>query len=276
MDYNEIQNDKLQEAIIKVETLQKEYEVTLQQYQESTNNYVNTLDTNDKNTFVALKGRSWWGSSGLKEGTVETQNQCESMCAADAKCTGATFNPVKKYCWTRGGDGKLSPGDDNDYALLTKQKSALELTNSLNDKLISINTQMTTLLKDMEPDVNEQKKEIYEKQQTLDKSYQKLLENKLDMETQLQEYYSIDQENEKQSLFVTQKNTVMRFWMLITCLALLFTIRKMYGAERLPFLFVFWLIIVIIMLILSYSLRTPSGFMFVLIFIVLVILIYTQ
>ena len=35
MDYNEMKNDKLQEAIIKVETLQKEYEVTLQQYQEA-------------------------------------------------------------------------------------------------------------------------------------------------------------------------------------------------------------------------------------------------
>jgi uncharacterized membrane protein len=128
----------------------------------------------------------------------------------------------------------------------------------------------------MEPEVNEQKKEIYEKQETLDKSYQKLLANKLEMEKQLQEYYSIDQENEKQSLFVTQKHTVMRFWMLITCLALLFTIRKLYGAEQLPFLFVFWLIIVIIMIILSYSLKTPSGFMFVLIFVVIVILIYTQ
>ena len=276
MDYNEIKNDKLQENIIKVETLQREYQVTLQQYQVSSNNYVTSLDAADKNTFVALKGRTWWGSSGLKEGTVATQNQCESMCATDAKCTGATFNPVQKYCWTRKGDGKLSPGDDNSYALLTKQKSALELTNSLNDKLISINTQITTLLKVMEPEVNEQKKEIYEKQETLDKSYQKLLENKLDMEKQLQEYYSIDQENEKQSLFVTQKNTVMRFWMLITCLALLFTIRKIYGAEQLPFLFVFWLIIVIIMLILSYSLKTPSGFMFVLIFVVIVILIYTQ
>jgi hypothetical protein len=275
MDYNEIQNDKLQEAIIKVETLQKEYEVTLQQYQESSNNYVSSLDTND-NTFVALKGRTWWGSSGLKEARVANQNECESMCAADAKCTGATFNSVRKYCWTRGGDGKLSPGEDNDYALLTKQKSALELTNSLNDKLISINTQITALLKEMEPDVTEQKKEINEKQKQLDSSYQKLLGNKLDMETQLQEYYSINQENEKQSLFVTQKNTVMRFWMLITCLVLLFTIRKMYGAEQLPFLFVFWLIIAIIMLILSYSLRTPSGFMFVLIFVVIISLIYTQ
>jgi hypothetical protein len=276
MDYNEIQNDKLQEGIIKVETLQKEYEVTLQQYQEASNNYVNTLDTLDKNTFVALKGRTWWGSSGLKEGTVETQTECETMCASDTKCTGATFNPVKKYCWTRSGDGNLSTGEDNEYALLTKQKSALELTNSLNAKLISINKEITTLLKDMNPHVTEQKQEINNKQKQLDKSYQNLLKNKLDMEKQLQEYYSIDQENENQSLFVSQKNTLMRFWLLITCLVLMFTIRKMYGAEKLPFLFVFWLLVVIIILVLSYSLSNPSGFMMALIVVILVIMINTQ
>jgi hypothetical protein len=266
MDYNEIQNDKLQEAIIKVEALQKEYEVTLQQYEESSNNYINTIDSQDgSNTFVALKGRTWWGSTGLKEGSVETQNECESMCSADEKCTGATFNPVKKYCWTRGGDGKLAPGEDEDYALLTKQKAALGLTNSLNDKLISINIEITNLLKDIEPEVNEQKKEMNTKQQQLNDSYQKLLENKIAMEKQLQDYYSIEKENESQSLFVNQKNTLLRFWVLITCLVLIFTIRKLYGAETLPFSIIFWLLVVIIMIILTYSLNSPSGFMMLLI-----------
>jgi hypothetical protein len=266
MDYNEIQNDKLQEAIIKVETLQKEYEVTLQQYEESSNNYINTINSQDgSNTFVALKGRTWWGSTGLKEGSVETQNECESMCSADAKCTGATFNPVKKYCWTRGGDGKLAPGEDEDYALLTQQKAALGLTNSLNDKLISINIEITDLLKDIDPEVNAQKTEMNTKQKQLDDSYQKLLENKIAMEKQLQDYYSIEKENESQALFVNQKNTLLRFWVLITCLVLIFTIRKIYGAETLPFSIIFWLLVVIIMIILTYSLNSPSGFMMLLI-----------
>jgi hypothetical protein len=271
MDYNEIQNDKLQEAIIKIETLQKEYEVTLQQYQEAGNNYIDSLGTSS--SFTSLKGRTWWGSSGLKEGSVSTQDECESMCASDTKCTGATFNPVKKYCWTRGGDGKLSPGEDEDYALLTKQKAALGLTNSLNDKLISINTEITALLKDINPQVNEQKEEVNTKQQQLNSSYQKLLENKMDMEKQLQEYYSIDKENENQTLFVTQKNTLLRFWVLITCLVLIFTIRKMYGAENLPYSVIFWLLTIIIMIILTYSLSSPSGFMMLLILVLAIFII---
>ena len=51
MDYKEIQNDKMKSALIKVEALQKEYEVILQQYQEAGKNYINSLQTaNTTNT----------------------------------------------------------------------------------------------------------------------------------------------------------------------------------------------------------------------------------
>ena len=43
MNSNEIQNDKIKSTLIKVETLQKEYEVTLQQYQEAGKNYITAL-----------------------------------------------------------------------------------------------------------------------------------------------------------------------------------------------------------------------------------------
>ena len=49
----EIQNDKINSALIKLETLQKEYEVTLQQYQEAGKNYITALQSNDNN-FIAL------------------------------------------------------------------------------------------------------------------------------------------------------------------------------------------------------------------------------
>ena len=128
-------------------------------------------------------------------------------------------------------------------------------------EFISINT----LLKDIEPHVDKQKQELNTKQQKLNDSYKKLLDNKIAMEKQLQDYYSIEQQNEIQSLFVNQKNTLLRFWVLITCLVLIFTIRKMYGAESLHYSMVFWLLVVIIMIILTYSLSSPSGFMMLLI-----------
>jgi len=260
--YNEIENDKLKTVLIKVETLQKEYEVTLQQYQESGKNYISALETETENTdFVSLKGRSWWGTKGLKEGTVETEDDCKNMCASQDNCSGATFNPVKHYCWTRSGDTSISVGREDDYALLPKQKASLVEMKSLNEKLLSINEQIQSELTNIKPEIEEQLNEKNEKQQQLNDSYNRLMEQKIEMERQLQEYNTIDQEAGNQGIFTSQTNVSLRFWVLITCLVVLVTFNRMLGSSSPPLSITIWLLIIIVLIILTYSLSTPAGFM---------------
>ena len=260
MDYKEIQKDNIQASLITSQTLQKEYEVILQQYQEAGKNYINSLQNSDTTTYSALPGRTWWGSSGLTEGTVETQEECENMCINADKCTGATFNPVKRYCWARSGEGSVSVGIEADYALIPKQKATLIIMKGLNDKLLSINEQITKELKNINPEVQKQSQEKNIQTQNLNVSYHRLLEQKLVMEKQLQDYYSIEEENQNQSLYVNQQNVSMRFWVLITCLILLVTLNKLYGADNPSIAISLWLFIIIILIVLTYSLSSPSGF----------------
>jgi hypothetical protein len=182
------------------------------------------------------------------------------MCASDEKCSGATFNPVKKYCWTRTGDGSLSAGLDDDYALIPQQKSALIVMKGLNDQLLSINEQITNELKKSNPYIQQQSQEKNIQQQKLGESYQQLLEQKMEMEKQLQQYYSIEQDYDNQSLYVNQQTVSMRFWVLITCLILLVTFNKMYGSESPPIAITLWLLIIIVLIVLTYSLSSPAGF----------------
>jgi hypothetical protein len=264
MNYNEIQNDKLKAVLIKVESLQKEYEVTLQQYQEAGQNYITSLQSvskSDNVDFVSLKGRSWWGLKGIKEGSSTTEEECKNMCAADDKCSGATFNPVKRYCWTRTGESLITAGLDDDYALIPKQKAALSVMKSLNEKLLNLNDQMRTELTNVKPEIEEQLKEKNEKQQQLNESYNRLLEQKIEMERQLEEYNSINEESENQEMYANQNNVSLRFWVLITCLVLLVTFKRMYGTESPSIAIIIWFLIIIVLIILTYSLSTPAGFM---------------
>ena len=137
MDYKEIQNDNIQSILIKIQTLQKEYEVVLQQYQEAGKNYINALQNNEPNIYTALKGKTWWGNGSVAEGEVSTQEECENMCINTDNCSGATFNPVKRYCWSRKGDGGISIGVDDDYALVPQQKASLLIMKELNNRLLS-------------------------------------------------------------------------------------------------------------------------------------------
>ena len=298
MDYKEIQNDKMKSALIKVEALQKEYEVILQQYQEAGKNYINSLQTanttnttdttNTTNTtdttnttnkveFTALKGRTWWGSNSIKQESVSTQEECESMCANDTKCSGATFNPVKRYCWTRSGDGSITAGTEDDYALIPKQKAALIMMKGLNDKLLKLNEEITNELTNISPEVEEQTQQQNTTQEQLNNSYKHLLEQKIAMEKQLNEYYSIDEENENQELYAGQQNVSYRFWVLLTCIILIVCIKKMTGGEGegTSSSIIIWICILIILIILTYSLSSPSGFVMWFIVIMSIILMKT-
>ena len=208
-----------------------------------------------------MKGRTWWGTKGLSEGTVESQEECENMCANSSECSGATFNPVKRYCWTRSGEADISIGNDDTYALITQQKAALSVMKYLNDKLLDLNKQISEQLQNINPEVRKQYEEKNQKQQELNESYNKLLEQKIELDKQLQEYYSIDQEEGNQYIYVNQQNVSFRFWVLITCLILLITIKQIFGAGSPPISMTIWLLIIIVLIILTYSLSTPSGFL---------------
>ncbi len=243
-------------------------------YGDSTNYTTNTVPIYpNTSTFTALKGRTWWGTGGLSEGTVNSQEECENMCANSPECSGATFNPVKRYCWTRTGDIGISAGMDSDYALITQQKAALSVMKTLNERLLDINKQITTSLQSINPEVREEYEQKNQKQQELNSSYNQLLEQKIEIDKQLQEYYSIEQEENNQSLYVNQQNVSFRFWTLITCLVLLITIKRLIGSEYLPLTIIIWLIIIIVLIILTYILRTPAGFIMWFILLVAIVLI---
>jgi len=369
MNSNEIQNEQIKSTLIKVEALQKEYEVTLQQYQEASKNYIPDLQedilnpcayytkdskgisqacyrkiwtdqgciapeqsvsnfngTNNNNTlenvvydsyqwatltddnhrkgcygnstnystktapvypdttdtsiksnkkFSALKGQTWWGSAPLSEGPASTPEQCETMCANSDKCSGATFNPVKRYCWTRSGDGMITPGLDDDYALITKQKEALSVLKGLNNKLLDLNNQISTELSTINPEINQQQIEKNIKQKQLNVSYQKLLNQKLEIDRQLQEYNSIEQDETNQSSYTNSQNISLRFWVLITALVLLFTIKQLFGSRIPPFPITIWLFIIMALIILTYTLNTATGFMMWFLLLVAIILMKT-
>jgi hypothetical protein len=238
--------------------------------------YPDTSDTstnknNNKSYFSALKGRTWWGAASLSEGPASTQAECETMCANSDKCSGATFNPVKRYCWTRTGDGIITTGQDDDYALISQQREALSAMKGLNDKLLDLNNQIASEF--INPEVKQQDIDKNVKQQQLNVSYQKLLNQKIEIDKQLQEYYSIEQDEMNQTLYTNSQNVSLKFWVLITCLVLLVTIKQFFGSGSPPFSVTIWLFIIIVLIILAYTLNTPTGFMMWFLLLVSIILI---
>jgi hypothetical protein len=253
-------DDSIQAAVINIEALEKEYQSVLTQYQEAYQNYIDTLNSGASNTFSALPGNTWWGQGGLTEGTASTNEECESMCASNSSCTGATFNPVKKYCWARAGDGILTPGLDSDYALIPQSKANMLVLSGLNDKLLSLNQQMSDTLSQINPQVQQQQNDKTQKQAELNDYYSQLLAEKMKMEQLLEEYNSISEDNDQQTLYANQQNATLRVWAIAACILLLIIVRMFITKSSTQVSVAFWLILIILLIVLSYGLSKPSGF----------------
>ena len=262
---NNNDNKTINNAMLRVETLEKEYDLVLKQYQEAYKNYTDTLNTNSKSTdslgkeFSELPSRSWWGTYGIKEGAAKTKEECKSMCASDINCTGATFNTAKRYCWARGGDGAISTGTKDETALIPKLKMNLITLKGLNEKLISINQQLRNEIKNIEPTLSSENITNTKRQKTFDDSYYKLSNKKSEIQKLLKQYDTIEAELNDQSLIVDQANSSLKLWTFIAFIILLILLKQVYGVDS-PSGIMMFITIILILIVLSFSLSKPSGF----------------
>lgn len=314
---DKINDDKIKSVVIKVKALQKEYEVTLQQYQESGQNLINYLQSDNTNPcrnytnnstgisqkcyekiwadqgctnftsvdansnlvktqtldkvvndsflkatatdnasratcygtstkfttnttpiypniflFSALKGKNWWGTSGIKDGTASTQKECEDMCANTKQCSGATFNPVQRHCWARTGNSAITSGQAHEYALIiTTKQEMLSTMTILNQRLLDLNNEITNELRTITPELIQQYNANASIQQQLNVSYDQLLEQNIALKEDLEENYSLEQEEQNQTLFVNKENIYFKFWILFTFIIVFITITQIIGTN---------------------------------------------
>ena len=266
---------QLQSELMNINALEKEYNAVLKQYEEAYKNCNSKLTevSETATTFTSFNNRSYWGSAGLKEGSVSTQAECETMCASEANCTGATFNKYKNYCWARAGNGKLevSVNGTADVALLPDIKACMITLKSLNDRLLEINKQLTTAIDNSAPQQDAQQMENEDKSNKLHRYYAQLLAERLQMDKMVKDNQSIDAEYINQSLFVEQQNGSLRFWTIVACVLSIIVANQMRGKTT-TFASVFWLLIMISLIVLSFSISNISGFTIWAILILIIIL----
>lgn len=225
MDSNNIST-----ALINVEKLENEYEVILKQYQEALNNYIQELEkkTDNITKFVQLPNKSYWGTGELKSTIVKDVGECESLCANDNNCSGATYNSSYPYCWTRVGSSILttSKEEEGDIAIIPSVKMAALNLKHLNTRLIELNNEIIEEMKKITPETDKQNNENDIKNAKIQEYSNKLLEQQKSLDKQINEYNSTISENVNNKLIVNKEYTAYIYWLLIT---LLLTVYVLFG-----------------------------------------------
>jgi hypothetical protein len=263
-------------SVLKIKELEKEYNTVLIQYEQAYTDYINQIKQDKLNpsnkTLESLPGRSFWGDRGLKEGSVISEQACKDMCLSNEKCSGATYNAKKRYCWARAGAGLLSV-TPNSTALISKGLKEIITLRKLNNRLQQINVEIATELEKSYPQAQSEKNANKEKREELKKTYVVLVDENDELEKAIKEYEAINGVYEENSLTADKESYSLRLWTLLALVLVIITISKQVGAEGPGPNGIFWIIVVIILLLTSFSLNRPQGFMLWFIVIMLVIII---
>ena len=196
----------------------QEYDALLLQYEQAYKNYIDEISSGsgsgsgtgtgtgasagtNTTSFANMKGQTFWGTSGVSEGASNTVEECQGQCSSISNCTGATFNPDKKYCWIRTGEGDVIPGLDNDVAIVPKTKQYSDVLYRLNLQLIDLNKKMI----DSNPESSNSQNERELRHHNLTTNYDNLMAEKRRIELMIREYEEVEEINKNSYISVNQK-----------------------------------------------------------------------
>jgi hypothetical protein len=253
-------------ATLKLQLLENEFNLVMKQYEQAHANYISSLQSKgaltDKNKFVSLQGRVFWGTAGLKEGTVDSEDACKALCSSDPLCTGATYNSAKAYCWTRSGKGDVSPDTPENYALISDISQNVNNIQKLNDRLTELNKKIENILTEIIPQHQQEIDEKNAKQTSLQTVYQELLADRQNIDEMIKEYKMIDQQYADNSIYVEQANSSHILWFIFAAIIVFYTLKLQFfpGVKSNPIRFIFWFCIAVLFAIVTTRINTAPGF----------------
>lgn len=280
-----MENENFNSSIIKLKTLESEFGLLMNQYQQAQLNYLASINNGNGNgngntnsgnpKYNSLQGRTFWGTGGLQEGPAQSEDECKAMCSANSMCSGATYNSAKQYCWTRSGQGDIAVGLNTDTALITEINENAQTIQRLNQQLLDIINQINNETVNSVPQAQTEIALKNEQKQQLQKVYAKLQQERMQIENVLKEYEMLDQKYVDNSIYVEQTNTQYMLWLIFAVIIILVTIKNIFFPDmnsNLARIF-FWVTLMILFVITVFHLNTAPGFLLagtILLFIILI------
>ena len=234
---NYFQNQKQNNsAILNLESLTKEYDTTLIQYNQVQSDYINYLQKNPSSTqienagtnsnLVSLPNSTFWGTNGILTTSVSSVDECSALCSKTPKCSGATYNVTnnsQNNCFLTSGDGTIVTGTSRQYAIIPEGKKYLKTLEKLNIQLINFSNEIMKILKTNKNVFLEQDTKRFEKYALLQENYAKLEIERRNILEQLLKYQTIEEKQNQGQLIVTSNyyNYVLLLIIALICVIIL-------------------------------------------------------
>lgn len=184
-----------------MEMLSNNFNSLLTQYQETYQEFLNTINSNN-NTLTTVPNSAFVGQSNINTIQGSSTDNCLSSCTSNTSCSGATFDNNLNTCTLSSGTGNII--SSNNQTAIVKQ--ALYYSNQLkqlNNELISLNNSMMQNANSSMNSYSQTQQMNNEKAEILNKNYNTLEQERGEIERMIREYETLNSAYENGNINVT-------------------------------------------------------------------------
>lgn len=271
---NENTSDESSSIVLNLESLTKNYQTLLIEYQQAVVNYINYIkgktDMSNNNVdngdaMVTIKGVQYWGTGGISQNNSKTINECKAACVAESGCTGAIYNATdyaQPMCWLRSGESNMRAGKENDYSLIKKEQYLLSIIQSINEKLTAINQQIMEITSAGQPVFETSLQEGQQQNSTLINNYKQLTQDREKITQLMNEYQTLEEQQIQGDIKINQ-NYYSFLLLIALAIIILFMVYNLSGStpsiqsggnlSSNAYYYVFGIILVVFCIMYSYT-----------------------
>lgn len=184
-----------------MEILSNKFNSLLTQYQETYQEFLNAINSNN-NTLTTVPNSAFVGQSNISTIQSLTVDNCLSSCTSNNSCSGASFDNNSNTCTLSTGSGNII-NSKNQTAIV---KQALYFSNQLkqlNNELLILNKKMMQNVNTNINDYSKTKKTTNDKSEILNKNYNTLEDERVEIEKIIKEYETLNSAYENGNINVT-------------------------------------------------------------------------
>lgn len=165
-------NAEINSNVLDLETLQQQFNTTLQNYSNAYTNYLNSLPAFSDSSgivtgydisnveYIFLQGKMITQTNGQLISTTDLSNSdisgCQAICQNLTNCTGASFDSRSGKCMSYSGEYAVTNGPETYTAIIPLSTQLLSQLKIYNSQLIDLNNQILQTLNDTQPDLDEE------------------------------------------------------------------------------------------------------------------------
>jgi hypothetical protein len=216
--------------LMKLESLDREFILSLEQYQQLTNTYF-SLNT-EQSQLTSIQGSNVTGGTLMSFESLPSVNCCQSLCSSISNCAGANYDAQTEMCVITSGNVELYNTNNNStYAIVSTKMQLLSQLQNLNQQLYNILNSSAILVKQVNPNSEAQTQQLRIESDKLRFKYDLFLQNKLELDNLIRENADLDNEYNTSSIMVKQSNLSYFFWSVGAIVIIIITIRVFYNKD---------------------------------------------